>query len=344
MNLLVSIIVPSLNEKEYIAKCIDSALSQSIGIENIEVLIVDGMSTDGTREIVLEYSAKFNNVRLLDNEKRITPVALNIGIMASKGEYIIIWGAHAEYSERFIEISLELMLSHPEVSCVGGPINSLGNTEFGKAAAIAMSSSIGVGNAKHRFPEYEGYAEMACFPVFRREVFGKYGMYDENLIKNQDDEFCFRLRLNEEKIFISPRVHSKYYTRNTPLSLYRQYFQYGFWRIAVLKKHKIPISFRQQVPAMFFSTVFLLIMISLLTNNILIGIIIPILYLIILVIFAFKNIMRSGIRTSAYIPLSVFILHSAYAFGFISGFRKFLIEPLFRRSRKHKKDLLKAGS
>jgi succinoglycan biosynthesis protein ExoA len=333
--LKISVIIPCFNERNFISKCIDSALAQDIGENYLEVLIIDGQSTDGTREIVSEYMKFHENVILIDNINRVTPFALNKGIRESTGDYIIIWGAHAEYSPDFIKNSLLLMETHPEVSCVGGPIKSIGNSPFGDAAAIAMSSMLGVGNAKHRFPEYEGYAEMACFPVFRRNVFEMIGMYDESLVKNQDDEFCFRLRLNGGKIYISPSVQSSYYTRSTPVSLFRQYFGYGKWRIAVLKKHKIPISYRQQIPVLFFSTLIILAIIGILLNNLLIGIILPILYFTILLIFSLLNVKKSVFGVPLYIPLAIFLLHTAYAAGFIAGVFKFIIQPSFARNRKN---------
>ena len=109
----------------------------------------------------------------MDNVQRTTPFALNLGIKEAQGKFIYIMGAHAEYADDYLSNSIKLMEEYPEASCVGGPITSEGKNDFGKAVAYAMSGSMGVGNAKHRFPEYEGYAEMACFPVFRKEVFDK---------------------------------------------------------------------------------------------------------------------------------------------------------------------------
>lgn len=323
---LLSVIIPCRNEVKHIKKCVLSILSQKNVDGLFEILVVDGMSDDGTREILYQISEKHNNLKILDNPIRFTPSALNIGIRNSVGEYICILGAHSEYDEYFLANSVELFKEHPEASCVGGPIISLGKNRFGEAVAISMSSRIGVGNAKHRFPDYEGYAEMACFPVFRREVFDSIGLYDETLLNNQDDEFCFRLNKSGHKVFISPIVKSSYYVRETPRKLFNQYFNYGYWRVAVIKKHKIPIAFRQLVPILFFISVFLLFGISIIINSLALGTFVPLIYLSLIVLYGIKTaFLFRKLHFLIHIPLALIILHLSYAAGFLKGlilFRK----------------------
>src|ERR1035437_1199902 len=319
----ISVIIPCYNEEKYIGKCILSILSQK-NIDSLEIIVVDGLSRDNTRNILEELVNQYKDkeIIILNNSQRITPVALNLGIKRSSGNFICIMGAHAEYDAEFLYNCLILLKKHPEVSCVGGPIISKGKNNFAKAVAISMSSPIGVGNAKHRFPEYEGYAEMACFPFFKKEVFDKYGLYDESLIKNQDDEFCFRIRLNGEKIYISNIVKSAYYVKDSISKLFRQYYSYGKWRIPVLLKHKIPISYRQQVPALFFLTIALLFIISFYFKNTYMGLFLPIIYFIILIGFAVFSLKKERFGIIKYIPAVVFILHFSYALGFLSGIIK----------------------
>ena len=176
-------------------------------------------------------------------------------------QFIAILDAHSEYASNYVLTCLQLLDEHPEVCCTGGPIISRGKSIFGRTAAAVMSHPVGIGNAKHRLPDYEGYAEGACFPVFRREVFDKVGLFDENLVRNQDDEFNYRIARNGGKIFISPRVQCIYHVRETPSELFWQYCQYGYWRVAVLRKHHLPASLRQLAPVVFFPlTLMLLIM------------------------------------------------------------------------------------
>lgn len=322
---LISVIIPCRNEEKYIGECLISLLTQKNLKDNLEILIIDGMSTDTSRAIVNEISKSNPQVRLLDNPMHSTPYALNIGIEHAKGEFIAILGAHAEYATDYLTTCLELFNQHPDVSGTGGPIISKGKNSFAKATALAMSSVIGVGNAKHRFPEYEGYAEMACFPVFRKNVFDKYGLYDESLIRNQDDEFCFRLTRGGEKIFISPKAKSAYYVRESPISLFKQYYQYGFWRVAVLKKHKIPISYRQQVPIIFYALIVLLAILGLVFNNLILGVLFPVIYLLIIITFSIPILLKEKWAIAIRFPVAVLVLHLSYAIGFFNGMIKFLI-------------------
>jgi succinoglycan biosynthesis protein ExoA len=325
----ISVIIPCYNEEKYIAKCILSIISQK-NINNLEIIVVDGASGDNTKNILEELVDQYQDKKIiiLNNSKRITPVALNLGIKRSSGDYICIMGAHAEYDDEFLCNCLILLKNHPDVSCVGGPIISKGKNNFAKAVAISMSSPIGVGNAKHRFPEFEGYSEMACFPFFKREVFDNYGLYDESLIKNQDDEFCFRIRLKGARIYISNKVKSAYYVKDSFSKLFSQYYSYGKWRIPVLLKHKIPISYRQQIPALFFLTISFLFIIGYLFNNIYLALILPFIYLIILLGFAAYKLQKEKFGIIKYIPCAVFILHFSYALGFLSGIIKMGINKI----------------
>jgi hypothetical protein len=156
--------------------------------------------------------------------------------------------------------------------------------------------------------------------MFKREVFNRIGMYDERLVRNQDDEFCFRLRLNGGKIYISPVIVSEYYVRDSPGKLFRQYFDYGKWRIAVLRKHKIPIAFRQFVPALFFSGIIAAALLSSFIGKPSLGVILPGVYVALLIVSSVKVLLRSGVSIAASFFIAVFILHFSYASGFIAAF------------------------
>ena len=133
---------------------------------------------------------------------------------------------------------MALLAEHPEAWSVGGPIRHAATTTLGKAVAVAMSHPLGVGNARHRYPDFEGYVEGAQFPAIRRWVFDRIGMFDERLVRNQDDEFNYRIRRAGGKIYVSPRVRYSYFVRERIGQLFKQYFQYGFWRIPVIEKHR----------------------------------------------------------------------------------------------------------
>ncbi|MEK9140079.1 MAG: glycosyltransferase family 2 protein [Nitrospirota bacterium] len=318
---LISAVVPCRNENTHIESCVRSLLMQKTALFELELLVVDGMSDDGTRDILKRLIQSNSNLRMLDNPGRSTPAALNIGIQAGRGEYIAILGAHAEYGPNYLETCLKLLNEHPEVCCAGGPIISRGKGLFGRAVASAMSHPLGIGNAKHRLPGYEGYAEGACFPMFRRRVFTDVGLFDERMVYVEDDELNYRLAKRNEKVFISPRAECAYFVRETPSRLAQQYFRYGAARVAVLRKYRMPASMRQLVPPVFIG----LLLIGLVVGPWLPGwwriltVVLPGLYMVALISAAIGQIQASGIQVAARFPFAVATMHACYALGFVSA-------------------------
>ena len=323
---IVTVIIPCRNEVDYIEDCIISILDQKILIGEIEIVVVDGISNDGTKELLARIQSIHSNVIVINNERKITPVALNLGIKEAKGKFICIMGAHAKYDENYLSNSIKIMNKLPEAYCVGGPITSKGKTNFGKAVAYVMSSSFGVGNANHRFPNYEGYAEMACFPFFRREVFSEFGLYDELLIRNQDDEFCSRLTSSGRKVYISPLVKSVYYVKDTPSKLFLQYFYYGLYKPLALNKAKSKIKIRHLVPF-----IFVIYLLSL-----------PIAYMFPLWLFPVilyflvisGNILHSklNVKSKLYLIIIYPLIHISYGVGFMLGILKLIKNNLIRHA------------
>ncbi len=315
----VSVVIPCRNEKDHIEACLRSILAQESLNGGIEIIVVDGMSNDGTRDILTRLKEEDSRFKVVDNVKQITPCARNIGIRAALGQYIAILDAHTVFAPTYIPTCVDILEEHPEVCCAGGPITSVAKGAFGRATAVAMSSPLGVGNAKHRFPNYEGYAEEACFPVFRREIFDEVGLFDEELIRNQDDEHNFRIALKGGKIFLSPRAQCTYYVRESPRQLFWQYFQYGFYRVLVLKKHRLPIALRHFIPVIFFSAMGAIFLGSFMFEGWLklAGLVLPAVYGSILGLGGVLVGMKKGTSVGLWFPVAVFILHFAYALGFV---------------------------
>ena len=317
----VSIVVPCRNERDHIEAALQSILAQDPPLGGFEVIVADGMSSDGTRDILDSLAREDPRLRIIDNPGLSAPCARNVGIRESRGRHIAIMDAHAEYAPDYIRACIEILEDHPDILCSGGPISSQGTTLFGRAVAAAMSHPVGIGNAKHRLPEYEGYAEGACFPVFRRETFDKFGLFDETLIRNQDDEFNFRIARQGGKIFISHRARCIYHVRETPSQLFKQYFQYGYWRVAVLRKHNVPASLRQLAPIGFLCLLIASLIVSLTLPGWLrlTGAVIPLAYLSILCAVGARIAAREGIPVGLQFPIAAAAMHLAYSGGFIFG-------------------------
>jgi glycosyltransferase involved in cell wall biosynthesis len=321
---MISVVIPCFNERKHIEACVRSILSQEPPPGGLEIIVVDGLSDDGTRDILNRLASDHPELRVVDNPRRITPCAMNVGIRAARGKYVAILGAHCQYAVDYLRTCAALLDEHPEVSCVGGPAVSRGRGLFGQAVALAMSHPVGIGNAKHRYPTYEGYAEGACYPVFRKAVFEKVGLYDELFIRNQDDELNYRLARHGERVFISPRARYTYFIRESPSQLFRQYFDYGYWRVAVLRKHRRPASLRQIVPPLFMSFMLVVMLLGLLLPGWwrLTAGALPLVYGATLLTVGARQSAKAGWRVSILFPVAVAIMHAAYATGFVRALLK----------------------
>ncbi len=247
----VTVVVPVRNEAKHIEACVRALLAQRDLPAQYEVLVVDGDSDDGTRDILDRIAFEDRRLRVLSNPKRIVPTALNVGIRSSTADIIIRVDGHTVVADDFVRQNLQLLEEHPEAWSVGGPIAHRGSSDRARGIAAAMSSPIGVGGARHRFENYEGYAEGTAFPAFRRWVFDKIGLFDEDLVRNQDDELNFRITRGGGLVFISPRVKHTYYVRDSFKALFQQYLQYAYWKVVVMRKHGRVISPRHLVPGAF---------------------------------------------------------------------------------------------
>jgi len=246
----LTVIVPVRNEAEYIADCIAAILRDPID-GGIEVLVVDGMSDDGTQKVVAEIADRDPRVRLLENPDRFVPTAMNLGIAESRGQYIGRVDGHCTVLPGYLPGCLDRMRSG-DFQCVGGVLISEGITPVGRAIAAAMSSPIGVGAARFRVgATEESLVDTVAFGVYRREVFSEIGCFDEELIRNQDDELNLRLVRAGGRILLVPSLRVRYFVRSTFRYLGRQYFQYGFWKARVMRKHKRPAAVRHVVPSLF---------------------------------------------------------------------------------------------
>ncbi len=324
MKAKVSIVVPCRNEEAHLSRCIDSLLSTDYGSENIEILIVDGRSTDGSREIIEKYSALHSSVRLIDNPDQITPIAFNKGIKNSTGDYILIVGARHILSENYISVCVDMLKNDPSCGCVGGMVENIFENEKSRVIAMAMASPFGVGGGNFRTRKADGYVDTVGTPCYRKSLFKEIGYFDEELIRNQDDEFNFRLTKAGYKIFFSAAISIRYFVRADFQKLFRQYFQYGYWKVYVNRKHKTVTSIRQLVPFLFMLFLSVFIPLSLFSG--LAGVVTDSVILLYVLIVALISVrMASSIQTFAYAVASFFCLHFGYGLGYYQGIVHFLV-------------------
>jgi glycosyltransferase involved in cell wall biosynthesis len=253
----ISVVIPCRNEKRHISEFLDSLLTQELEPDwQVEILVADGLSDDGTREVLREYIRNAPQVRMIDNPGRIVSTGLNAAIGAATGEVIIRMDAHTVYARDYIRECVRA-LQTSGADNVGGPWVAEGRGVIGRAIAAAFRSRFCTGGGKAHDASYEGEVDTVYLGCWVRSVFDRVGMFDPQLVRNQDDEFNFRLLRSGGRIWQSPRIKSTYTPRASIVALFRQYMQYGFWKVAVIRKHRALASWRHVVPVLFVSSILL---------------------------------------------------------------------------------------
>ena len=318
----VSVVIPCRDEVLSIEGCIDSLIADSYPKDRLEILVVDGMSMDGTREIVEAYARGHAFIRLLDNPEKITPVALNIGITNAKGELIVLLGAHAACTNEYISKCVKAIGEYAADS-VGGILRTLpaNDTTMAQAIAIGLSHPFGVGNAYFRIGSSEARrVDTVPFGCYRKEVFDRIGLFDERLVRNQDIEFNTRLRKAGGKIYMTPTIRSYYYARSSLGGLWRQSFQNGRWNIYTTALTGMSLALRHFVPLGFVAGLFGsgLLAISLPTFRWVFGTTSAV-YLVAAIIASLRSPRSKHAGSRAFLPLVFLVLHLSYGLGSLWG-------------------------
>jgi glycosyltransferase involved in cell wall biosynthesis len=263
MESFVSIIIPCRNEEKYIAKCLDSIISQDFPKENLEVLVINGASEDKTKEIIKSYSEKYSFIRLLENTQKYIPFGLNIGVRAAKGGIIIRMDAHAGYENDYVSKCVR-NLQESGADNVGGRIKTLpaDKTSEAKAVAICLSHPFGVASAFRLGASNPREVDTVFGGCYKKEVFAKIGYFNEKLLRSQDYEFNLRLRKAGGKIMMFPDVVATYYPQATLWGFLKHNFEDGFWVTYPLKFKIKYFGLRHLLPLIFVSAVFLLWLLS----------------------------------------------------------------------------------
>lgn len=311
----VSIIMPVQNEGSYINQSVQSVVSQDYPKDLIEIIVVDGMSMDDTRAVASDFG-----VHTLDNPAKIVPNALNIGLAHSTGDIIIRIDGHCEIVSNYVSMCVQL-LHETGAENVGGIQLAVGKNYISQATAAATSSPFGVGNSYFHFSKKPGWVDTVYLGAYRRDVFDRIGIFDEELVRNQDDEFNYRLRQAGGKIWFDPSLKVKYYCRSSFGKLWQQYFQYGLYKLRVIQKRKALLSLRHLIPSSFILGLISSLSIGLIYQNIFIGLVIIGPYAIINITASIIS-SRHNLKLLPLLPLTFFILHFSYGLGFLWGLWK----------------------
>ncbi|WP_447603635.1 glycosyltransferase family 2 protein [Nitrospira sp. Nam80] len=321
----LSVIVPCRNEENSIEDCVRSILKQEFLSGEIELIVADGQSTDRTRDIVERIARDDSRIRVIDNPGCIVSSGLNAAIAVARGRIILRMDAHTIYAKDYVHHCLGV-LRETGADNVGGPALTSAQGYIQTAIAAAYHSPFAVGGAKFHDPCYEGYVDTVPYGCWPRHIFSWIGLFDEELVRNQDDEFNLRLVRCGGRIWQSPRIKSWYRTRGSLIDLFRQYRQYGYWKVRVIQKHNLPASIRHVIPAGFLQSLMLLSMASLWWSPALWG------GIGLCALYAACNVAASMFvaghnnwRLFPILPLVFATYHFSYGLGFLRGIWDFVI-------------------
>jgi succinoglycan biosynthesis protein ExoA len=324
----ISVVSACRNERAHIRAFVDSLLAQELAGFDWEIIIADGASNDGTREILEELAAANSRLVVIDNPARIVSTGLNAAIRAARGEIILRMDAHTEYAPDYARRCVET-LETSGAQNVGGPARTKAEGTLQRAVQAAYHSRFSTGGAKFHDDSYSGYVDTVTYGCWRKETLLNLGLFDERLVRNQDDELNLRLTRSGGKIWQSSSIVSWYRPRADLSSLFRQYFQYGFWKVFVIRKHKIPGSWRHLIPGLFVAGNAALGILaaasaisgfhSFAEKVLLLWLFVLAAYCVASVAASFAAARRFGWMLLPYLPVTFAVFHVSYGLGFLLG-------------------------
>lgn len=320
-RIIVSVVMPIYNEAKYIDKCLQSLLCQDYPKEKSEWIFVDGNSSDGTVNRIESFILQYPKlIKILNNPKRIVSYAMNIGIGASKGKYIIRLDAHSNYADDYISKCV-YYLDNVDADNVGGVADTKASGFVGNCIAKMLSSRFGVGNSEFRTNGMSGFVDTVPFGAFRREVFFKYGGYDERLVRNQDNEMNYRIRKNGGKVYLANDIHLSYYCRDSIKGITDMASKNGMWNVITMKLCPGAMGIRHFIPLAFVVSIIGLLILGLITKWFWWFLVIEIgLYIGLDVFFSGKQ--AGSIKEFLMLLLLFPSFHVSYGFGSLRGIVK----------------------
>ena len=317
----ISIVMPVRNETKRIQPALDSVLSQDYPKDLLEIIVADGISEDGTGKILEEYQSHCSFLKVIQNPKKIVSTGLNVCISQARGNIIIRMDGHTVIAPDYVRQCVAV-LQRTGADNVGGKMSATGENMFGEAVALATSCRFGIGNSKFHYSDREEWVDTVYLGAWRKETFDKIGLFDEELVRNQDDEFNYRLLEAGGRILLSPEIKSKYIARGSVTGLWSQYFQYGFWKVRVMQKHPRRMKMRHFAPPLFAAGILIAAAAALFLNSTPLAAILLIYGSASLIASALIAFQKGG-RYFLLLPVVFFILHFSYGLGFLCGLVRF---------------------
>lgn len=324
----VSIVVPCFNEESTIHKLLAAVEAQDHPVADIEVLVVDGFSTDTTRARIAEFQRAEPglSIRVVDNPTRSIPAALNLGINAANGNYIVRLDAHCVPYANYVSNSLQALKAGRGWS-VGGvwEIRPGTDTWMARSIAAAAAQPIGVGDALYRFTSQASAVDTVPFGAFEKQLIAKIGGFDETLLANEDYEFNTRIRQAGGKVWLEPSIRSIYFARPTLAALARQYYRYGYWKWLMLRRYPSSVRLRQAIPPLFVASLLILPVAAFFWQSLwwLLGIEVLSYAALLFGAALLKAVKTKQIQLLLGMPLAIATMHISWGLGFLASFAGF---------------------
>jgi cellulose synthase/poly-beta-1,6-N-acetylglucosamine synthase-like glycosyltransferase len=322
--------MPIRNEEAFLRVSLDSLLANDYPLEMLEVIVIDGMSSDSSREIIQEYSQRYPCIKYLQNPQKIVSTGLNLGIQVAEGYIIVRADAHTRYESDYIRQCVTLLESTGAAN-VGGAQRAVGTSLIGSAIAVATTSTFGTGDAKFRYSDQEAWVDTVYLGAWHRETLIALGGFAENLTVNQDYELNHRIRRQGGRILLSPKIRCHYYVRGSLNKLARQYFRYGLWKVNTLVLHPYSLKWRQIVAPLLLAFLVIAFLLAGVSKSVFwLG---PVVVYLSATIIASGRALRSAPwRVALVLPFVFAVLHFSWGAGFWCGLLRFGV-PGLNRSR-----------
>jgi glycosyltransferase involved in cell wall biosynthesis len=320
--------MPMRNEEEYISESLGSLLQQTYPRDSYEILVVDGRSTDRSPEIVRQLQSSHPQIRLLDNAAAIVPTGMNLGIRQAKGEIIIRADAHTIYPPEYIQDSVTC-LNKTGADNVGGPWITLPRSdEFGaRVVAAILTNRFGVGNSSFRISSREGFVDTVPFGAFRKELFQRVGLFNEALVRNQDNDLNARIRNAGGKIYMARALATRYMPPRTLGALLGKTYRESKWHVFTIKENASAMGARHLVPAFFVLTLLTLAAFSVVNTYAAFALIAVLALYFLPAIYFSLTASGAPMRVRVALPIAFFLFHLWYGMGTLAGLRYAFVAP-----------------
>ena len=321
----VTVIMPIRNEGSFIDRSLGAVIEQDFPRERMQILVADGRSTDDTRARVQELGRRNPGLALeiVDNPGGIVPTGMNAALRRAKGEVVVRVDGHTIIERDYVQRCLDA-LSRTGADCVGGRMDAVADAALGRAVALATSSPFGVGGARFHYSPREEEVDTVYMGTWPRELFQRLGGFDEEMVRNQDDELSYRIRERGGRIMLDPSIRSRYYPRTTLRTLWRQYFQYGYWKVRVMQKHPLQMKLRHFAPGALVATLLLTALVSPFAAAARLAFAgVAGVYLLANLVASAWTARRADLASAPWLPVVFGALHLSYGAGFLTGLFRF---------------------